>query len=140
MYLAMCLKHQEFQPDVYKIFVYKKNKFVYTTYQSRTLGRGIDGSQITFWLEFRILKKHLTDGRTDGRTDGPTDGQSLLQSRLFATKKTKKIKMDLIAETMMVQCSGSGKNKENAFTKTPCKRLRIRSKLRKNTKGVKERR
>ena len=30
--------------------------------QSQLLGRGIDGSSITFWLEFRGLKKN---GRTD---------------------------------------------------------------------------
>ena len=45
------------------------------------LGRGIDESQITFWLEFRGLKKRkTTDGRTDGckdqRTNGQTDGRT----------------------------------------------------------------
>ena len=36
------------------------------------------GALITFWLEFRNLKKNgrRTDGRTDRRTDGRTDGRT----------------------------------------------------------------
>ena len=45
------------------------------------LGSGIDGSQITFCLEFRSIKK-----TNNGQTDRRTDKQTLIQSCLFKSR------------------------------------------------------
>ena len=69
-------KAEKSPTDIQKTSLYTRK------HQSRTLGRGIDGSQIIRIPQFE--KKRATDHRP---TEGPTDGQTLIQSHVYVTKK-----------------------------------------------------